>query len=488
MSETQNLEVAPEEDSVTMMDILQEQQNLEEACAAVLGASDAKRCTYENGPVKRQALYSCLTCNPVVGDNYENAAAVCLACSISCHENHQLVELYTKRFYQCDCPTERLGSNRCVLNPSLKLPMPNTKNKYNQNFAGLYCNCKRPYPDPENENERSMIQCALCEDWYHLNHIDYSTESEKVCDLNAEMVCNNCMKKYSFLQDYIGLSLQFVENANKTIDLNTTVEVGETTIGSDLDESIIKASEGFDKAVEDVKEMATSKMNGENADKKLIEKSIHVSDMVEINSDEIATSSKIDKLDEGHLKRSFVNCDPKKPTYVQDNISSDGALEPITKKRKLAEEAGTVGDKIDGGEQCTRPKQSDYVQGALFFEGATLREMICRCAKCLELYKSLNVEFITDKTDTTDSYEEQGKQRAPESSTYEQGIKALGTMGHVQQIEVISEYNGMMAKLKEYLQEFAVSNRVVTKSDVNEFFENMRKKKSENGAPSYFCR
>ena len=25
------------------------------------------------------------------------------------------------------------------------------KNKYNQNFSGLYCTCHRPYPDPEDE-------------------------------------------------------------------------------------------------------------------------------------------------------------------------------------------------------------------------------------------------------------------------------------------------------------------------------------------------
>lgn len=27
----------------------------------------------------------------------------------------------------------------------------NSGNKYNDNFYGLYCTCKRPYPDPEDE-------------------------------------------------------------------------------------------------------------------------------------------------------------------------------------------------------------------------------------------------------------------------------------------------------------------------------------------------
>ena len=27
----------------------------------------------------------------------------------------------------------------------------NVENKYNQNFRGLYCTCRRPYPDPEDD-------------------------------------------------------------------------------------------------------------------------------------------------------------------------------------------------------------------------------------------------------------------------------------------------------------------------------------------------
>lgn len=47
-----------------------------------------------------------------------------------------------------------------------KLP-ENPENKYNHNFSGAYCTCNRPYPDPENPDEDEMIQCCLCEDWYH---------------------------------------------------------------------------------------------------------------------------------------------------------------------------------------------------------------------------------------------------------------------------------------------------------------------------------
>ena len=50
-------------------------------------------CCFFQGYVPRQALYACATCDP------ENLAGVCLACSLECHEGHELFELYTKRFY-----------------------------------------------------------------------------------------------------------------------------------------------------------------------------------------------------------------------------------------------------------------------------------------------------------------------------------------------------------------------------------------------------
>lgn len=43
----------------------------------------------------------------------------------------------------------------------------NENNLYNQNFRGAYCTCSRPYPDPDDSVEDEMIQCIICEDWYH---------------------------------------------------------------------------------------------------------------------------------------------------------------------------------------------------------------------------------------------------------------------------------------------------------------------------------
>lgn len=50
----------------------------------VLGGDDGDECTYSKGYLKRQAIFSCLTCTP------EGNAGFCTACSLSCHEGHEV--------------------------------------------------------------------------------------------------------------------------------------------------------------------------------------------------------------------------------------------------------------------------------------------------------------------------------------------------------------------------------------------------------------
>ena len=45
----------------------------------------------------------------------------------------------------------------------------NAENVYDHNFDGVFCTCLRPYPDPDVEVEPEMLQCCICEDWFHLS-------------------------------------------------------------------------------------------------------------------------------------------------------------------------------------------------------------------------------------------------------------------------------------------------------------------------------
>jgi E3 ubiquitin-protein ligase UBR7 len=185
-----------ESNVITMVDVLKEEEELEDDAKAVLGASDDQNCTYSRGYVKRQALYACMTCIPLSDDGLK-PGGICLACSYHCHEGHELVELYTKRNFKCDCGNSRFANNKCNLEPNKSAV--NDLNSYNHNFRGMYCTCGRPYPDPEDVIDDEMIQCVVCEDWYHGRHLGSSIP---VHHDYGEMVCGTCMHKHAFLWHY----------------------------------------------------------------------------------------------------------------------------------------------------------------------------------------------------------------------------------------------------------------------------------------------
>lgn len=152
--------------------------------------------------MKRQALYACLTCIPESKDDAGKGAGICLACSYHCHDGHELVELYTKRCFRCDCGNSKFKGGVCNLLAN-KSDI-NEKNKYNQNFSGFYCVCHRPYPDADDPLPDEMIQCIICEDWYHSRHLGTEVPSGPF----AEMICGSCLDKHEFLLHYESVKVE----------------------------------------------------------------------------------------------------------------------------------------------------------------------------------------------------------------------------------------------------------------------------------------
>lgn len=202
-----------EEQTVSLVDVLEEDEELEEEASAVLGGSDSDHCSYPQGYVKRQALYACNTCTPKGGE----PAGVCLACSYKCHEGHDLFELYTKRNFRCDCGNGKFAELKCKLFP--EKDSVNNLNKYSQNFFGLYCTCSRPYPDPDDQVEDEMIQCVVCEDWLHGRHLGRMVPDSVEL---LEMICESCMNKNTFLWTYAGHLA--VPGADRQVKTETTAD------------------------------------------------------------------------------------------------------------------------------------------------------------------------------------------------------------------------------------------------------------------------
>ena len=143
-----------------------------------------EHCTQPLGPL-RQNLFSCLTCNPSPASPSDPfiPAAVCYSCSIACHGEHTLIELFNRRNFTCDCGTTRLPSTSpCTLRidptTGLKGPVhsqaPAEGNTYNQNSQNRFCGCREIYNAEEEKG--TMFQClglasekdgGCGEDWWH---------------------------------------------------------------------------------------------------------------------------------------------------------------------------------------------------------------------------------------------------------------------------------------------------------------------------------
>lgn len=94
--------------------------SIEKEADLVLGGDEGKECTYNNGYMKRQAIFSCLTCTP------DGNAGVCTACSLSCHDGHEVIS--------CLCPTihfvKCLSQHQVFLFPILNKPFYTFLNEF----------------------------------------------------------------------------------------------------------------------------------------------------------------------------------------------------------------------------------------------------------------------------------------------------------------------------------------------------------------------
>lgn len=176
------------EDFVTLQDIMEAQEKLEEEAEDLLGGESGNTCTYPQGYKPRQPLYSCRDC---VKEGTH--AGICYGCSINCHDGHDLVELYTKRNFCCDCGNSKFN-NLCKLYEEKK--PSNERNEYNHNFDGVYCKCKQPYTGDED-----MFQCCVCEDWFHLQHLADGPAPQNM-ECIEEIICGDCAERLHFLRVY----------------------------------------------------------------------------------------------------------------------------------------------------------------------------------------------------------------------------------------------------------------------------------------------
>ncbi|XP_064181283.1 putative E3 ubiquitin-protein ligase UBR7 [Anguilla rostrata] len=396
-----------DERTVSLVEVLEEDEELENEAAAVLDGSDPENCSYPQGYVKRQALYACNTCTPIGAE----PAGICLACSYKCHDGHDLFELYTKRNFRCDCGNGKFIESKCKLYPGKD--GLNTNNKYNHNFNGLYCTCKRPYPDSEDQILDEMIQCIICEDWLHSKHLGCAMEE---CVELQEMVCESCMNKAPFLWTYA--SHLAAPPVTKLSPCEAEVEVN-----------------------------------------------------VEENTEE---NSLKEEEEHGDLpKKGEPSASPSSPD--DNKAAADGQT---SGKRTHGQMEGSASEGGPEGAGC-RLRELEGKGPVRAREGAVFwpyfwRSKLCTCVSCKRAYVAAGVPFLLDESDTVLAYENRGKAQQEEEDLL---MSALNRLDHVQQLEIIYEYNDMKTELKDYLQRFAEEGRAVSPEDIRGFFEELRARK-----------
>ncbi|KAJ0049217.1 hypothetical protein Pint_14981 [Pistacia integerrima] len=405
------------EQTITIKEYLNEVEEEELEADLVLGGDEGKECTYTKGYMKRQAIFSCLTCTP------EGNAGVCTACSLSCHDSHEIVELWTKRNFKCDCGNSKFGEFFCKLFPSKDVE--NVDNLYNHNFKGLYCTCNRPYPDPDVEEQVEMIQCCMCEDWFHEEHIGLESSNEIPRDeegepLYEDFICNACSAVCSFLSLYPqtmwAAVVQHSGSTNTKKDKDVMQDIP-SACGSEKPENGICS--GSSPKKDDV--MADTKSESLSGGKGF--------DTGESSEKKVGSN----KDDSSHTK-----------CLLGENLVSDI---PILPSKPL-------------------------------FLSKNWRDILCRCEKCLDMYNQKHIGYLVDKEDSIAEYEKTAKQKREEKLQQQEGseLSFLDKLGHVEKMEILNGIADMKDEFRTFLESFDPSN-AVTSADVHQIFENLAKKR-----------
>jgi len=433
-----------DEETITMLDVIEREDKLEDEASAVLGFSDEKNCTYPKGYISRQALYSCATCS----DGPDNYAAICLACSLECHENHELFELYTKRNYRCDCGNDKFKKGfECKLmdKQTRKAPL-NENNKYNHNFSGLYCTCNKRYPPDESDDSPEasdeMLQCIVCEDWYHSRHLQAKELPAKF----DELICGSCADRLEFVHYYKDMD-------TKEIAASDPEEQGVKN------EQVILETNGGTKTTQDDISVKGEKLTSEKKESTNGAFTEGISDKSLTPCENDTNDSQAENKDPA-IGQPLNNClleKLKKNLDVQHESKQSGELRSDSSAKVAAE-----------------------MRGPIFWQDCQWRSKLCRCSKCMLMYREKECEYLIDDRDTVQYYEAQGRAMAKNrESPYERGMSALNRMNRAAVVEALHGYDELKADLSSYLRKFADTKKVVREEDIHDFFAQLKTKKRQ---------
>eukprot|EP01122_Echinamoeba_exundans_P005056 TRINITY_DN15236_c0_g1_i1.p1 TRINITY_DN15236_c0_g1~~TRINITY_DN15236_c0_g1_i1.p1 ORF type:complete len:441 (-),score=86.53 TRINITY_DN15236_c0_g1_i1:37-1359(-) len=423
-----------EDPVVTAWDVVNEMNHLTEEAKHAADSSwgDENACSHDEGYID-QAVYSCLACAPKLGRRF----GFCYACSLNCHIDHvipvededgnivekdAIIELFDKRSFRCDCPCTgacKLFQKEADDGSTVATPGWNDENEYNHNYDGLYCWCNQPY---DHDSDIIMVQCELCQDWYHQQCIETETGTpipvdEDEDDENAggegdnnksdseeqgsssQFVCRNCVHKFSFLQKYA--ELIYVKRAKDSPPLINSL-IDSTSCHIQRKEATIKGSVFFRRGWKNLVCRCTS-------------------------CSELYTAMRIDKV----LAEDFPSDDDEDGEENDATGDVDGHGRGLKRKR---DNSSSLADSATMGPESNPPPA---------------------------------VETPSQGLDLVEA-----------------GMSQLKQLPFMQQVDMLHHYNHMRSSLGQFFQKFAVTGQVVTQQDVVKFFDNLKGSRQQQPPPS----
>ncbi|KAI1340190.1 putative zinc finger in N-recognin-domain-containing protein [Xylariaceae sp. FL0016] len=475
------------EDSQTAADFLRDQMQLEADAREAMPYS-IENCTKPLGSL-RQNVFACLTCNPppTNSDDPYNPAGVCYSCSVQCHGEHELVEIFQKRNFTCDCGTTRFSPNQnCILRVD---PETNTKgsvhseeaddnNKYNQNFRNRFCSCSIDYRPQEQKG--TMFQClglgthetgGCGEDWYHPGCLmglgpKWYEKMPKKNHSQSDAVPNSVLAPIS--EDAPTETDGEQANGNGAIeDEEEDAPLPEGFPGEDIFDHLIcykcveaypwikryAGSSGFLPAVFLQQDDSMSQSTSTQKRKQ---------------EDEVETGS-------NPTKRAKSELDRDQAAPCNANLKSEASSADIPIQIKGEDEKELVSTVT--GDECKLTSLPPAPTGPFsLFTRAGFRDQLCKCPACFPNLKShpqLLEEEEAYEPPLSDSASDRGSTHGS-GSLYERGESALKNVDRVRAIEGVMAYNNLKEKLTPFFKQFAESGQAIGAEDIKEYFAKLR--------------
>ncbi|RBR07429.1 uncharacterized protein FIESC28_10670 [Fusarium coffeatum] len=484
------------ETSQTAAEFIRSQEALEADAREALPYS-IDTCTKILGPL-RQAVFACLTCNPPPakdGDEW-TPAGVCYSCSIQCHGEHTLVEIFQKRNFTCDCGTKRIpATSPCTLRLNettntrggVHSEEPDVNNKYNHNFRNRFCGCDCDY-DPF-QQKGTMFQClglgtvetgGCGEDWYHPGCLVGMGPNwfEKMEKPKKEAQESTEEGKLTTITEGNEEQQDAKQNPGQEKD-----KAAETAVEEEEEDDDVPMPPGFPE--EDAFEafLCYKCVEAHPWIKRYAGTSGFLPAVFLNPAD---SEAKAASVKEEPVPTSETTAASEEETDSRKRKADDDAEEFTQAKRAKSE--SHFGDEKPAGEAPSADKlpcklnnlpPAPQGQFSLFLK-EDFRDAFCRCSSC---YPHLNPHphlleeeevYEPPLSDGGSQVDGNGGGSHGSGSLLERGESALRNVDRVRAIEGVMAYNHLKEQLKPFFQQFAESGQAIGAEDIKAYFAKLR--------------